>query len=159
MKTQYNQNKIKKDYNVNYSNQIYPRTNINYDDSNQEENSDYQNEEEYEQEQDNSPHQQYFHPQRGQRARTEFYDEENYDEGESNNNYQRNREGVTGYYKSVQEKKSNNQKSKNSPYYNDFNIVKKNEEISKKYKYGDRGNSFQERSREEQNGRDLKYAI
>ena len=40
MKTNYKHNIIKKDYNVNYSTKIYPHTNINYEDLNQEENVD-----------------------------------------------------------------------------------------------------------------------
>ena len=74
MKIQKNQNKIKGAYKQNYSTKIYPNNQLNYKETNEGENLEFQDEQEYEEEEQIDYQKQcYIQPIR---AREEFYEKE-----------------------------------------------------------------------------------
>ena len=188
MKIQKNQNKIKGAYKQNYSTKIYPNNQLNYKETNEGENLEFQDEQEYEEEEQIDYQKQcYIQPIR---SREEFYEKENSNDKQPNfqNIFKIDRNSEKGYYNSIEYKPSKNQNTKNNQNFSDFNNIQKSVELEKKY-YQKSGNSlkcpkltnmnekccgdnindknrniernsdsFQNRKNEERNVKDLKYS-
>ena len=135
MKTNKNQTKIKGVHKQNFSGKLHSNPKVNYQESNEEENQEYQNDPEFEEEEQiNFAKKQYLQTKY---SREDFYDEENLNDQESNitNDLKnkRNSQNDVNYYNS---KEYPNRK--NNQYFNDFNIVKRSVDLEQKYnqKYG-----------------------
>lgn len=134
MKANPNQIKIKKDYNLNYSANIYPRNQFNYKEIIKEQRTEFRNIPRYEEEEQLN----YNRPKiiLHKKGIPRYYEEEiSYERPSSkhkNTNYQTYTDKGINNHKVIEDKSYKN--SKNN-YLNDFNGVKKSFEFEKKYNH------------------------